>query len=185
MELMDAIRQRRAVRSYTAEGVSEAALRRLIEAAIWAPSATNEQPWVFTIVEKQDLIEAISASVKVYMRDRAGKGMPSRLAKQLADPDFQIFHHAPALVVISTDCLTAWAIEDCSLAAENFMLAACAEGLGTCWVGIAEEWIGTQEGRDMLGLAPGCIPVAPIIVGHPAETPATVRRREPQIRWIT
>jgi len=185
MQLMDAIRQRRAVRSYTSEPVSEVVMRTLIDAAIWAPSATNEQPWMFTIVTRPDMIDSISTAAKTYMHARAGSGMPIRLAKQLADPDFQIFHHAPALVVISTDSRTAWAIEDCALAAQNFMLAACAEGLGTCWIGLAQEWLSTPDGRQMLGLAPECMPVAPIIVGHPAEVPATVRRREPQIRWLT
>jgi nitroreductase len=147
MELMDAIWQRRAVRSYTSEPVLKPLMRQLIDAAIWAQSATNEQPWVFTIIVKPDLIDSISASAKEYMRARAGTGMPSCLVKQLADPGFQIFHHAPALVVISTDGPTAWAIEDCAMATENFMLAACAEGLGTCFVGLAQEWLGTPEGR--------------------------------------
>lgn len=184
MELMDAIRQRRAVRSFSSEGVSEPVMRRLVDAACWAPSATNEQPWLFTVVTNQEVLANISASAKDYMRDRAGSGMPIRLAKQLADPAFQIFHHAPALVVISTDSPTPWAIEDCALAAQNFMLAACAEGLGTCWIGLAEEWLGTPDGRKILGLAPGCMPVAPIIVGHPKDMPATVPRRPAQVRWI-
>ncbi len=184
MDLMDAIRQRRAVRSYTSEGISEPVMRRLIEAACWAPSATNEQPWLFTVITNQALLDNLSSIIKDYMRERAGTGMPTRLVKQLADPAFQIFHRAPALVVISTDSPTHWAIEDCALAAQNFMLAACAEGLGTCWIGLAEEWLGTPDGRKMLGLEPGCMPVAPVIVGHPREVPATVPRREPQIGWL-
>ena len=185
MELMDAIRQRRAVRDFTSEAVAEGSLRRAIEAACWAPSATNEQPWLFTIVSNMDRLNSISEQAKTYMRLRAGKSMPLRLASQLSDPNFQIFHHAPALVVISTDSPTVWAIEDCALAAENFMLAAHAEGLGTCWIGLAQEWLGTPEGRQSLNLASGCLPVAPIIVGHAKTKPVTVPRRQPQIHWLT
>jgi len=49
MELEQAIYARRAVREYTTEPVDQVMLRRLIDAAIQAPSAVNEQPWSFTI----------------------------------------------------------------------------------------------------------------------------------------
>jgi len=184
MELMDAIRQRRAVRQFEAEAVPDTVARKLIEAACWAPSATNEQPWVFTVITNQEVLRTISEKSKIYMRQRSGLELPNRLAKQLADSGFQIFHGAPMLVVISTGNATAWAVEDCALAAENFMLAACNEGLGTCWIGLAQEWLGTPDGRNTLGLPPGCIVVAPIIVGHPRALPEVVPRQKPQINWL-
>jgi nitroreductase len=185
MEVMDAIRQRRAVRSYTPEAVDERTVRRLIEAATWAPSATNEQPWLFAVVTKPETLERISVEAKAHAHKTQGPNMPGRLARQLSDPTFNILHGAPALIVIATEQPTYWALEDCALAAENLMLAARSEGLGTCWVGLAQEWLGTPDGKALLGLPKNCIPVAPIIVGHPKEVPATVPRREPQIRWLT
>jgi nitroreductase len=53
------------------------------------------------------------------------------LQSTLENPDLDIFYHAPALVVISAPEGT-WIVEDCALAAENLMLAACAAELGTC-----------------------------------------------------
>jgi len=78
-----------------------------------------------------------------------------------------------------------WAVADCSLAAENLMLAAHAAGLGTCWIGFAQGWLGTPEGKSALKLPETDIPIAPIIVGHPKSVPPAVSRKPPRIDWIT
>jgi nitroreductase len=58
MDLQEAIYSRRAVRAFTDEPVDEATLRRLIDAAIQAPSAVNQQPWTFTVVRNQAVLDA-------------------------------------------------------------------------------------------------------------------------------
>ena len=68
----------------------------------------------------------------------------------LSDPKFDIFYHAPVLIVISSTAESPWAVENCSLAAENLMLAARARGLGTCWIGFAQAWLATPEGKAAL-----------------------------------
>ena len=76
----------------------------------------------------------------------------------LDTPDFHIFYHAPVLILISVIGEGPWIVEDCSLAAENLMLAAYAEGLGTCWIGFAQGFLNTPEGKKVLGLpAAGCL----------------------------
>jgi nitroreductase len=64
------------------------------------------------------------------------------------------------------------------------MLAAYAEGLGSGWIGFAQSYLNTQAGKDLLGLPLACVPVAPIIIGHPKSTPTLVPRKEPVIRWV-
>ena len=83
------------------------------------------------------------------------------------------------LIVISAVAESPWAVEDCSLAAENLMLAASAAGLGTCWIGFAQAWLGTPEGKAALKLSETCVPVAPIIVGHPKSPAPAVPRKIP------
>jgi nitroreductase len=102
----------------------------------------------------------------------------------LGDANFQIFYHAPALILISGIAQRAWVVEDCALAAENLMLAAFGEGLGTCWIGFAQSFLNTSAGKNALGLPATFVPVAPIIVGHPKSEPAPVARKEPEIRWV-
>jgi nitroreductase len=102
----------------------------------------------------------------------------------LNDPDFDIFYHAPALVVIAAADPTDWAVEDCALAAENLMLAAYAMDLGTCWIGFAQNWLATPEGKAELGIPATYAPIAPIVVGHPRRPPPPVPRKNPDILWI-
>ncbi len=184
MELMQAIYGRRATRAFTSEPVTKAVFEALVDAAIHAPSAVNEQPWDFTVVQNAALLDQISASAKAYMlKAMESSAFPRRLHENLDDPDFHVFYHAPALIVISAKSGD-WAVEDAALAAQNLMLAAHAHGLGSCWIGFAQRWLETAEGARAIKAPEGVIPVAPIIVGHPAKTTAPVPRNPARLRWI-
>ncbi len=185
MDLDAAIAGRRSTREYTSEPMDDATIRRLIDAAVHAPSATNGQPWTFTVVRDQQLLDRISTAAKAHMLASLDASPQSdRRRASLGDPDFHIFYHAPALILISGVGQRPWVVEDCALAAQNLMLAAHAAGLGGCWIGYAQGYLNTAEGKDVLGLPGTCVPVAPLIVGHPSDVPAPVARREPEIRWI-
>lgn len=185
MDVEQAIYARRAVRNYTDEPLQKVTLRRLIDAAIQAPSAVNEQSWSFTVVEDRRLLERISAESKAHiLRQPLPPLQSSHFRELLGNPDFDIFYHAPALVVISSPVEDRWGVENCALAAENLMLAACGLGLGTCWIGFAQTWLGTPEGKMALGLPTSYLPVAPIIVGRPRTPAPPVPRKEPKIHWI-
>jgi len=185
MDVKQAIYSRRAVRDYTAEPMSESTLRVLIDAAVQAPSAVNQQPWSFTVVRDQALLARISLEAKAYMLKRTPAALLSHHFEELLSASsFNIFYNAPALIVISSLAESTWAVEDCALAAENLMLAATAAGLGTCWIGFAQGWLMTPEGRAALELSDAYRPVAPIIVGHPKFVPPPIARNEPRIRWI-
>jgi nitroreductase len=185
MDLQQAIRARRAVRAYTPEPVERALLLRLIDAAVQAPSAVNAQPWLFTVVQDQAALARISTESKAHMLASPPHGLSTeQFAQRLRDPEFDIFYHAPALIVISSVAADPWAVENCTLAAQNLMLAACAEGLGSCWIGFAQRWLATAAGKTVLGAPPACLPVAPIIVGHPRGAAPPVPRKPPEIRWI-
>ena len=185
MDLKEAIYTRRAVREFTAEPVDEKTLRQLVDAAIQAPSAVNQQPWTFCVVRDAAVLARISRDAKAYMLGTTPVGLLSHHFQQiLNDPEFDIFYHAPALIVISSVVESPWAVENCSLAAENLMLTARAAGLGTCWIGFAQSRLGTPEGKAALNLPANFVPVAPIIVGHPKSAPAPVPRKEPDIGWI-
>ena len=120
MDVIEAIYHRRAVREYTSEPVDRETLEFLVDAAIQAPSAVNQQPWSFAVVREQDVLDRISRESKRHMLGTLPAVPASdHFRKLLSDPDFQIFYHAPALIVISAVAASPWAVEDCSLAAEN------------------------------------------------------------------
>jgi nitroreductase len=185
MEAKQAIYGRRAVRDYTTEPVDEATLRQLIVDAVQAPSAVNQQPWLFSVVRDKSLLARISREAKAYMLRKTPVGLVSHHFEELlGNTAFNIFYNAPALVVISALTSSEWAVEDSALAAGNLMLSATAAGLGTCWIGFAQGWLGSPEGRAVLELPDDYRPIAPIIVGHPKFVPPPVARNEPRIRWI-
>jgi nitroreductase len=185
MDLLEAIYHRRATRDYTDESVGEDLIARLIDAAIQAPSAVNQQPWSFAVVRDRVLLDRISRQSKAHMLANL-PDMPSseHFRTLLSDADFQIFYHAPVLIVISAVAGSHWAVEDCTLAAQNLMLAAHAAGLGSCWIGFAQDWLGTPDGKAALGLPATFIPVAPLIIGRPKSPPPPVPRKAPDIHWI-
>ena len=184
MDLREAIYTRRAVREFTAEPVDEKTIRELIDAAIQAPSAVNQQPWSFCVVRDQAVLARISSEAKAHMLRTSPAALLPHFQERLSNPTFHIFYHAPALILISSAAESPWAVENCSLAAENLMLAARAAGLGTCWIGFAQKWLVTPEGKAALKLSENYMPVAPIIVGHPKAAPPAVPRKEPEIHWI-
>ena len=184
MELKKAIYGRRATRAYTPQAVDRAKLEALIDAAIQAPSAINLQPWAFCIIRDTNLLERLSIKAKALMQRSPPAVTPDpHFAEMLDDPDFQIFHHAPALILICAVGEESWSHIDCTLAAQNLMLLAHGTGLGTCWIGSSQAWLETDEGRAMLDLPANWKPVAAIIVGHPSGATPAPPRKKPDLLW--
>ena len=149
----------------------------------------NPEPSTFTVVQDQGLLDRVSREAKAHMvatlpTDGSGGAHSEHFRTILTDPAFQIFYHAPVLILISGNAPGSWIVEDCALAAENLMLMAHALGLGSCWIGFAQGYLNTPAGRSALGLPEQWVPVAPIIVGYPSATPDVVERRKPEIRWV-
>lgn len=185
MDLDEAITGRRAVREYTEEAVDERTIRRLIDAAVQAPSAVNQQPWTFTVLRDQGVLDRISRDAKSHMLATMPVSPHSDyLRSKLNNPEFHIFYHAPVLILISAIAEGPWIVEDCALAAENLMLAAYATGLGTCWIGFAQSFLNTSAGKKALDLPAAWVSVAPIIVGHSKAAPPPAPRKEPVVRWV-
>lgn len=185
MEFNEVLFGRRSVREYTSQPVDEKIIQRLIEAAIHAPNAVNQQPWTFTVVRDQSLLDHLSREAKEHMlANMPASDHSEHFRTRLGDAKFQIFYRAPALILISALRQGPWIVEDCALAAENMMLAAHAAGLGTCWIGFAQSFLNTPEGKKLLDLPAITVPVAPIIVGWPKSVAFDVPRKTPDIRWI-
>lgn len=132
MEILEAIYQRCAVRSYLDQTVENPVMEALLDAAIHAPSAMNSQPWVFAIVQNKELLENWSARAKAYgLATLTGNPQGDHWRTILTKPDYNMFYDAPVLIVICAkpgDGLMP--VEDCCLAAQNLMLAAHAKWLG-------------------------------------------------------
>jgi nitroreductase len=183
MDVLEAIHGRRAIRDYQDRSVGAEVVRSLAEAAVWAPSGVNRQPWAFFVLDDPAALAACSAEAKAVVL-QSEREVPDALRAMLTSPDFSIFYNAPVLVVICATTEDEMARKDCCLAAQNLMLAAHAQGLGSCWIGFAEPWLATAVGKSRLGVPSDFTPVAPLIVGYPKAAPPAPERRAPDIRYV-
>ena len=120
--VLDAIAERRSIRSYKKENITREQIDILLKAAEQAPSARNLQPWHFSVVQSRALLDEINAEVK------------KNIERELDD----VFHTAPAAIFISCDANARWARHDCGIAVQNIALAAHSIGLGTVILGMPE-----------------------------------------------
>lgn len=182
MELLEAIRRRRAVRAYTDQPLERASVEALLDAAVQAPSAMNQQPWAFAVIQDRGLLNDYSARVKQYLAETmSGEASWEQVRHLIEDPAYYVFYDAPMLIVICARASGMNAAEDCCLAAENLMLAACALGLGSCPIGFARSWLSLPEVKRELGIPADYVPVFPVIVGYPSGKTAAPPRTAPEI----
>lgn len=185
MDAIEAIYHRRAIRRFGETNPTYQELNGLIEAAIQAPSDMDRQPWAFVVISGRPVLARMSAQAKALLLSSAPSDPRlSSIRTMIQNETFNIFYDAPVLIVICATDAEAMSIKDCCLAAQNLMLAAAQAGLGTCWIGLAEPWLASPEARAELGLAADLTPVAPIIVGRPADHPIAPPRHKPRIHWV-
>jgi nitroreductase len=188
---LDAIFGRRSVRTYAPHRLEKSTIRALLDAAVQAPTAMLEQPWLFAIVQDRHLLSELSDHVKAAWAHeaipkserRAGRaaGLHGEFIERLQDPDFDVFYGAGTLVIICARRMDSFVVADCWLAAENLMLAATALGLGTCCIGAAVEALNSKDIKAVIGVPADVHAVAPIVVGVPEGSTPPVPRREPEI----
>lgn len=183
MKVIDAIYQRRAVRSYTDKQVDHATIVELLKAAVQAPSAINQQAWAFAVIQDRKLLAEYSERAKKHaLTTLATHPQAEHLRAILARPDFDIFYHAPALIIIcAKPAMEMTPEEDCCLAAQNLMLAATEMGLATCPIGFARMWLNLAEVKKELGIPADYEPVFPVIVGYQKDPAPPVERKAPEI----
>jgi nitroreductase len=187
--LLVAIHQRRSVRRYRAESLDAPTVDRLIDAAIWAPSAMNAQPWAFGLIQDRSELARYAERAKAayFVEPPVGElaSAPSSSLQQLREilsaPGYDVFHGAGTLVVIYANGSDA--IPDCFLAGQNLMLSAFALGLGTCPIGLARPMLNETDVKDELGVPQEMIAALPIVVGLPDEAPEAHPRRPARILY--
>ena len=182
-----AIHERRSVRSYRSDPVDRSTIERLLDAAVWAPSAMNAQPWAFVVVQDPDLLASLEVdAAAVFLQEPPPGALADRPREQIDQlrelvraPGFGILHGAPALIVIYAT--SAAGVPDCYLAAENLLLAATTLGLGTCPIGLAQPLLDQPAVKAEFGV-PADYPCAlPIVVGFPSAVGAPPPRETPRV----
>lgn len=163
MDFFDITHTRRSIRKFENKPVEQEKILQLLEAALRAPSARNDRPWEFVVINDAEILNKLSSA-------RPGgsaffKGAPLAIAV-CADPE----KSGP------------W-IEDATIAALTIQYAACALGLGSCWSQMrmrehndqisAGEYVG-----DLLGLPSNLELECVLAIGYPAESKSPHARDE-------
>lgn len=185
MDVLEAIYLRRAVRAFTSEAVEKELIESLIDAAVHAPNAMDKQRWAFVVVRDRALMRRISTEATTLTLRTIGSNPDLRpFVDMLSSPDLNIFYDAPVLIIICATEDDRFVEQDCCLAAQNLMLAACAKGLGTCWIGFAEAWLNRPEAKKELGIPATFRPIAPVVLGYAQAQPNAPERHRPDTIWI-
>lgn len=178
---LELARTRRSIRRYTEQPLPPTVLERVLEAARWAPSAHNRQPWRLAVLEtaaaKVNLATAMAARLRA---DRLADGDAPELIEQDAARSQARITQAPAAILLSLTVaeMDAYpdekrraaerlmAVQSVAMAAQNILLAAHAEGLGACWM--CAPLFCPDVVRTALALPADWEPQALITLGYPA-----------------
>lgn len=155
------IMSRKSVRKFLDEPVPNDVLESVLKAGMAAPSAMNRQPWAIEVVNDKEILNGLSAMLP-YGR--------------LETAPVAIIVCGDMSKTLEGDARDFWVV-DCSMMAENILLAAHAHGLGAVFTGAwptkergdkVKEYLGMPENYEVLGVIP---------MGYPAENP------EPKDKW--
>ena len=213
MEILDVMRQRRSIRVFDRRLPPRELIAECLEAATWAPSATNQQPWEFIVLTGAAL-EAVNAITEENffkrLQDGNAFGDPPEPLKsrqqevldamiataekaginpnEIFEKSLRFFDAPVAVYFVSYKGADNQYLLSTAAALENFLLAAHARGLGTCWLTVTVICAG--DIKEHLGIPAdrellGGVALGYPVVGAPINT--FERRRAPideVTRWL-
>lgn len=156
MELLEIMKNRRSVRTYTGEPVKEEKLEKILQAGLLSASGRAIRPWEFIVVRDKETLKQMAGSRAMG-------------AKMLENADC-------AVVVLGDEEKTDVWTEDCSIAMANMHLMADSLGVGSCWIQgrlrEASDGRTTEEYlRELLGFPEHCRLEAMLSLGMPERHP--------------
>lgn len=164
-ETLKSIRNRRSIRSFLPEQLKDMDVQAIIDAGIYAPSATNKQPWHFTVVQNKDMLDRLSAAFKEVARRSENEYI-----RRFADNEkFHVFYNAPTVVLVSGDKNNSYAAVDCAAGVENILVAAESLEIGSCWIGLIAVLLNSEEGTAFvkeLGIPEGFKQIHAVSLGY-------------------
>ncbi len=180
MELFTAIRERRSCRAFSKEPVDESSINRLLEAAVWAPSPLNAQPWQFVIVTDEGKKTAIFDEAERCRRWAVGESGWKWLDAYSVD----FLNTVPVIIAVvgepkksGVDMLqpdgTVGYQHACAAAVQNMLLTAHALDLGSLWFTLFDR----EAMRAILEIAAGLVPLALVCIGKPEKPLPAVPRK--------
>ncbi|HDY65931.1 MAG TPA: hypothetical protein ENH84_06850 [Phycisphaerae bacterium] len=190
--VLEMMRSRRSIRSFTDRKPSRTDIERLIEAARWAPSNHNRQGWKFIVFEDRRELQALADRVETSLSNRI------EMAKRItSDQGEEMIHYAtlfakaPIVILVMHKRSVAVGRKllggaahgelvsgeplSAAMAVQNMLMAAHCLGLGTC-VATAPLLAG-EVWRELNDLPAGFDPTCIVAVGYSCKQPSAPRRK--------
>lgn len=158
MDVMEAIKTRKSVRSFLDKPIEEEKLETVLEAARLAPSASNRQEWRFIVIKDKSTREKLAEAAN-------GQSFVAEAAVVIVACAEGVDH------VMSCGQLC-YPI-DVAIALDHITLAAVELGLGTCWIGAFDE----AKVKSLLGIPDKIRVVELMPLGYPADPAAATKSR--------
>ena len=186
------LRGRRSIRAFKEKKVSRSVLEKLLEVACSAPSAKNQQPWHWIVVEDPAevrrlagmVVDSIRMAIKKTPEEAEAMGLPRVVASWDEGYD-RICRGAPHVIVAHADKNWPFSTEDCTLAISLLDLYATSIGLGACWAGYFYRAINAYPPLfEALGLPSDHLAFGAIMVGYPKFSYQRIPPRNPiRVTW--
>jgi len=180
--LIESMKSRRSLRRYQPRPVPREIIEAVLDAAIWAPSAHNRQPWRFVVVDTDATKRHLAASMGERLRqDLEADHVPQAIIEKDVSRSYERITMAPVIIML---CLTmedmdhytdekrnrhelTMAVQSVAMAGQNLLLAAHSLGLGACWM--CAPLFCADVVQDVLELEKGWQPQGMITLGYPAQ----------------
>ncbi|MBQ8831290.1 MAG: nitroreductase [Oscillospiraceae bacterium] len=168
-DVINAIMERRSVRGYTSEPLTEDELYTLLQCGLWAPSGRNDQTTMFSVVQDDELMQRLHNEA-------------------LGDAPFKCFYYgAPCVIFLFDKAGNKWSVANASLAIENMHIAAHSLGLASIILGCIKDYMLSEKGEEwkkILGIPEDYDFVLALAVGHPTDDGKVFPRDEKNIVYV-
>lgn len=144
-EVIETIKKRRSLRQYGVKQISDSDLNAILEAALFAPTAMNQQKWHFSVVQKKSVLTKMN---RIARDNKRNSDIPY-LVRSAEQKGYHTYYHAPTVIVISGELQAKYIQMDCAAAAQNIALAAGSLGIGSCIMTSAGFLFASDKGRAM------------------------------------
>ncbi len=155
---MNILLQRRSIRQYTGQDVSNEQIQAILQAAMMAPSAGDARPWQFLIIKNPERLAKI-CDVSPYAKMTKDASVAIMVCGDLSRERFPGF----------------W-VQDCSAVTQNILLEVTQQGLGAVWLGMYPLDDRIEFLRQLFELPEKIVPFSVIPIGYPAQRPDTPNR---------
>lgn len=167
-ETLKTLKERRSIRKYKKDQISEEQLNQILEAGTYAPTGVGKQSPIMVVVQDEQTIKEIS-----------------KINAEIMETNTDPFYGAPTVVIVFADKDVWTHVEDGSLVMGNLMNAAHAVGVDSCWIHRAKEVFETPKGKELLkkwGIEGNYVGIGNCILGYrDCEYPEAKARKESYI----